>query len=289
MSERLPWFRCKPAALLGALAGLGPDEGYVYTVILLRIYETGGPIAETARTLHRRTGLPERRVAAAIDALLSAGKVQLFDDGRLDSSSTHDEIAWQGRSREAQSKAGKTSAEKRAKKDEQSQRSAPTRVERPLNHIEEDKEEETPSLRSGVRASRGTRLPDGWQPSEEGRAFAFEALGRDWPAELARFADYWRAQPGQKGVKTDWEATWRNWCRRAAEHRPRAPPGPRAPVVKRNAFAQLQEALERGERSDQAGDLFTGDTADGRRPRSHPGDPFGSGEGPIIDLQPERD
>jgi phage terminase Nu1 subunit (DNA packaging protein) len=28
------------------------------------------------------------------------------------------------------------------------------------------------------------------------------------------FVDYWIAQPGQKGVKTDWDATWRNWMRR---------------------------------------------------------------------------
>ena len=28
-----------------------------------------------------------------------------------------------------------------------------------------------------------------------------------------RFKDYWISQPGQKGVKVDWFATWRNWCR----------------------------------------------------------------------------
>lgn len=31
------------------------------------------------------------------------------------------------------------------------------------------------------------------------------------------FRDYWAAQPGGKGVKLDWFATWRNWCRRANE------------------------------------------------------------------------
>ncbi len=36
-------------------------------------------------------------------------------------------------------------------------------------------------------------------------------------AELEKFRDYWTAQPGQKGVKTDWSATWRNWARRAVE------------------------------------------------------------------------
>lgn len=28
------------------------------------------------------------------------------------------------------------------------------------------------------------------------------------------FIDYWKAQPGQRGRKTDWLATWRNWMRR---------------------------------------------------------------------------
>ena len=28
-----------------------------------------------------------------------------------------------------------------------------------------------------------------------------------------KFKDYWIAQPGQKGVKLDWDATWRNWVR----------------------------------------------------------------------------
>jgi hypothetical protein len=27
------------------------------------------------------------------------------------------------------------------------------------------------------------------------------------------FRDYWIAQPGSKGLKADWMATWRNWVR----------------------------------------------------------------------------
>lgn len=33
--------------------------------------------------------------------------------------------------------------------------------------------------------------------------------------EAERFRDYWLAQPGAKGLKSDWRATWRNWCRSA--------------------------------------------------------------------------
>jgi len=28
------------------------------------------------------------------------------------------------------------------------------------------------------------------------------------------FHDYWVAQTGQKAIKADWIATWRNWLRR---------------------------------------------------------------------------
>ena len=68
-----------------------------------------------------------------------------------------------------------------------------------------------PSLRSGrVHEATGSRLPDEWQPSEPGYDGAT-------PGTLAKFRDYWRAQPGAKGRKADWDATWRNWCRRDAE------------------------------------------------------------------------
>lgn len=82
---------------------------------------------------------------------------------------------------------------------------------------------------------RGTRIPDDFHINESmtdwGRSEFPEFRGA--AAETAKFIDYWRALPGQKGVKLDWEATWRNWIRRAAEggsggygNRP-APRGPR--------------------------------------------------------------
>lgn len=65
---------------------------------------------------------------------------------------------------------------------------------------------------------RGSRLPAGWSPPEEGIDFALKKIGRERAREeLLRFRDYWSAQPGSKGVKLDWPATWRNWVRKASE------------------------------------------------------------------------
>ena len=61
---------------------------------------------------------------------------------------------------------------------------------------------------------RGTRLAQDW--------FLTKSLG-EWASQerpdidvrqvAEQFKDYWVAQPGQKGVKLDWDATWRNWVR----------------------------------------------------------------------------
>lgn len=82
---------------------------------------------------------------------------------------------------------------------------------------------EADSLRSSVAktSTRGTRLPSDWEPDEDLRQWfreqPFAALVQPW-AETQKFKDYWIAQPGQRGVKVDWAATWRNWMRKAAEN-----------------------------------------------------------------------
>ena len=61
---------------------------------------------------------------------------------------------------------------------------------------------------------RGTRLPTGWAPSDDLLHWTrTEKPGIDPLQTLEKFRDHWAAQPGQKGVKTDWDATWRNWVR----------------------------------------------------------------------------
>jgi uncharacterized protein YdaU (DUF1376 family) len=62
--------------------------------------------------------------------------------------------------------------------------------------------------------SRGTRLPADWKPSDDQIAFCKAERPDLHPVATGdRFRDYWIAQPGSKGVKLDWDATWRNWVR----------------------------------------------------------------------------
>lgn len=73
---------------------------------------------------------------------------------------------------------------------------------------------------AGPPSARATRLPTGWTPS----AVTIAQMGTERPGvalkdEHLKFVDYWVAQPGQRGTKLDWDATWRNWIRNAAAPR----------------------------------------------------------------------
>jgi hypothetical protein len=68
---------------------------------------------------------------------------------------------------------------------------------------------------------RGSRLAQDW--------FLSKSMG-DWATQerpdldvrqaAEQFKDYWVAQAGQKGVKLDWDATWRNWIRNTKAVKP---------------------------------------------------------------------
>lgn len=63
------------------------------------------------------------------------------------------------------------------------------------------------------KQKRGSRLPDDWSPNRETLVKLGVEGHRNPEKHLAKFADYWRAAPGSRGVKLDWEATFRNWVR----------------------------------------------------------------------------
>jgi hypothetical protein len=76
---------------------------------------------------------------------------------------------------------------------------------------------------------RGARLAADWTPPSDWIDWAREE--RFWTVDDATqeamlFGDYWHSVSGQKAVKTDWLATWRNWVRRS-----RRPNGQNSPTA----------------------------------------------------------
>lgn len=71
------------------------------------------------------------------------------------------------------------------------------------------------------KSARGTRLPPEWILPMPWGQWAMSECGFDEHRvrEIAvTFADYWHAVAGGKGVKLDWLATWRNWCRKERDY-----------------------------------------------------------------------
>ncbi|WP_280273423.1 hypothetical protein [Nocardia wallacei] len=66
------------------------------------------------------------------------------------------------------------------------------------------------------RKKRATALPNDWMPDQPViDAMKAECPGVDLQAEHRKFCDYWRSKDERRA---DWNATWRNWIRRAAEN-----------------------------------------------------------------------
>jgi len=85
-----------------------------------------------------------------------------------------------------------------------------------LRKSQQPEPEPEPEPKRGPR-KRGTRLPDGWKPSDEMRAWTLQQPGWDRnraASELVVFSNYWQAKAGQSATKVDWDKTWMNWILR---------------------------------------------------------------------------
>ena len=131
-------------------------------------------------------------------------------------------LAEREQKRAAGRKGGKASARARAQADAQAPASPSAQAEAQAERQAESKpvpvpvpvpQEQDQTLVSRKRDTKATTLPDGWTPKPEPELV--KAIGGDVAArrELEKFRDYWVAQPGVKGRKKDWQATWRNWLR----------------------------------------------------------------------------
>lgn len=71
------------------------------------------------------------------------------------------------------------------------------------------------------RAPAGTRISDDFEITDEMRDWAAENTPHvdiDWHTQ--KFIDHFASQSGQRGVKSDWVRTWKNWMRTEEERAP---------------------------------------------------------------------
>ena len=207
------------------------DEDMAYTRLLRAYYHHERAIPDGQQYRLAKASTPGQR--KAVDAVL-AEFFDLRDDGwhqkRADA-----EIA---RYQDKQAKAKRSAEARWSAQRPQSERNADAspdamRTHSEGNALQTPDTRHHPSSKAAVEAPqaarRGSRLPPDWEPGEPGMAFAASqglTNGRA-TAELAKFRDFWTAKTGADATKADWQATWRNWVRRAVET---APPKGRMPA-----------------------------------------------------------
>lgn len=85
----------------------------------------------------------------------------------------------------------------------------------PTLSISTEQKEELGGVGAREKSKRGTRMSRDWCLPHELYLFAksegmlHDAIGR----EAQKFRDHFLAAAGSRGVKLDWDATWRNWIR----------------------------------------------------------------------------
>lgn len=214
-----PWFRFYTEAFNDRkMLRLTPTQRWLWVAVLGAARDSCEPgrllvavdAPMTERELARYADVRDREVRPALDLMTQLGMV-VEVDGVIEV------VNFSSRQYESDNVTARTQAHRERSKEQG--RNVPTSF--PGTGFREDRngpetETETEQKKSVGARKRGTRIQADWIPDAEVR----EAMSTEYPqidlkTEHAKFLDYWMSQPGQKGTKLDWNATWRNWIRNA--------------------------------------------------------------------------
>lgn len=187
--DRMPWFACYQSKLLEALSGMKADAKLVYMIMILRIYDCGGPCPDPLESICARVGLNRRRVSDALDFLFKTGKLQREPDGIINPFAA-EILAEQTSFRAGRQRAGAAGASRRWQKIQENQRNTDsTAMLLPLLpdshlhlHIQEQKKESKTLAQATACASDWPKdfIDIFWKkyPRRVGKQAASKALAR---------------------------------------------------------------------------------------------------------------
>lgn len=208
-----PFFPFYPSDWLSGTRGLTAVETGIYITLIAMMYEREAPLDMPDDRLARLCGASVSIFKKALEGLVAEGKIQRLPDGLW-----NDRVGKECRIREEKKNSASTSAktrwEKTLKKQSTEDANAlSSQCETDANQNPESEEKEREPNGSPKKNTRGSRLKPDWQLP---KPWGDEAVGKGLPPETVRregerFKNYWLGVPGQKGVKLDWLATWRNW------------------------------------------------------------------------------
>lgn len=195
---------------------LTTEQHGAYLLLLMTMWRHDARLPNDPAKLSRIARVSPRRWHLVWDAI---GKFFFEEDGQIGNKRLDQEHQKAVSISQKRSASGAAGAKAKALKNNNADEANASGL---LKHsqISEPEEKREPN---GSPKKRATRLPDDWQPDE---VFAkSEGLSASEVArEADKFRDYWRGQAGQRGVKLDWQATWKNWVRKVADDRRKNPP-----------------------------------------------------------------
>jgi len=118
---------------MNGVRGLSAQEVGVYTMLLCRIYEENGPVEYHQLRLATYCGMRVPTFESVVKKLVDLGKITIAEN-MLSNARAETEIAKRSDDLKNNSKAGKSSAEKR----KQNQQNNPTGVQQAFNHTDTD-------------------------------------------------------------------------------------------------------------------------------------------------------
>jgi uncharacterized protein YdaU (DUF1376 family) len=227
---------------------LALEERGAYWDVCALMYSRGGPIADDEDWIAKALTCHVRTWRALRFRLIAKGKVFLID-GKLHNARVLREIQRAEGRLKSSREAADASVKSRRERDENTAQSNDYKdipeatasvsdeaiYQRTTSNSSYESKKDVTAVESvttgalaengspqAKRNPKGERLPEGWRPDDDLRSWTLETIeeassGISAGQELAKFCDHWRAQPGARGRKTDWPATWRNWIRRAIE------------------------------------------------------------------------
>ena len=195
-------------AYLADTGHLTATEHGAYLLLLMAAWRSGGRLPNDDKKLARF-------------ARVSSGQWKRMRETIRDFFTLEDGYLVQGRQMETlaavrrKSKSAQNSARAKYRKNKEppSANASKTQSERTPNQT---KSQTKGKREANASPKKGTRVPSDYVPNigyAVGKGLSQQRAGN----EAEKFLNYWQAQPGQRGVKLDWDATWRNWVINAIE------------------------------------------------------------------------
>jgi uncharacterized protein YdaU (DUF1376 family) len=203
MSAR-PWMPLFVADYLADTGHLSTVEHGAYLLLIMHYWANGGLPTDDQqlRNIAKLSSHNWKKIRGTLQKLFDAD--------------------WRHKRIDAELKRTEEISEKRSKaakeRHERQRASASANAEQVQTHSQSQSQDSPPDGGESERAARaprkkGTRLSDDWQPSTEEITFARGKGLTEQRIQLQveKFRNYWIGKAGEKGVKLDWTATWRNW------------------------------------------------------------------------------